>query len=168
MGKMIVLCGMVASGKSTYCRNAARAGQLILNDDAIVTMLHGDEYTLYNKDFKILYKSVENHIISTALAMGKTILVDRGLNVSLQGRQRWIALARSFDVDCEAIVFPHDGVETHARRRHDGESRGHKYDYWLMVADAHNKVYTTPTVEEGFSKVHRINFDEILAGKVIE
>ena len=168
MSKIIVLCGMVASGKSTYCKNAARAGQLILNDDALVSMLHGDEYTLYNKSFKVLYKSIENHVVAMAVGMNVPLVVDRGLNVSIQGRQRWIALANSFDVDYEAVVFSHDGVETHARRRHDSDSRGHKYDYWLMVANAHNKVYSPPTVEEGFKAIHQISYGEILEGKVYE
>lgn len=166
--KLQVLVGMIASGKSTYCKNAVRKGYLCMNDDAIVNMLHADEYTLYDKSLKVLYKSVENHIIGTGLAMQKTIIVDRGLNVSVQGRQRWIALARSFDVSCEAIVFPHDGVEVHAKRRFEGDSRGHTYDYWLMVAQAHNKIFSTPTLAEGFSNVTYVSFKEILEGKVIE
>lgn len=166
--KLQVLVGMIASGKSTYCKNAVRKGYLCMNDDAIVNMLHSDEYTLYDKSLKILYKSIENHVIGTGLAMQKTVLVDRGLNVSVQGRQRWIALARSFDVECEAIMFPHDGAEAHAKRRFEGDSRGHTYDYWLMVAQAHNKIFSTPTLEEGFSNVTYVSFKEILEGKVVE
>ncbi len=141
-------------------------GLICMNDDAIVNLVHANDYTLYDKGLKILYKSIENHIIGTALTMRRTVLIDRGLNCSIQGRQRWIALARSFDVECEAIVFPHDGVEAHARRRADHDCRGHAYDYWFMVAKAHNESYTPPKLEEGFSVVHRISYPEILEGKV--
>jgi predicted kinase len=163
--KVQVLCGMIASGKSTYCRSAAKLGVLCVNDDAIVNMLHADDYTLYNEKLKLLYKSVENHIIGTGLAMGRSVIIDRGLNVSLQGRRRWIALANSFDIPCEAIVFKNDGPEEHARRRTNSDCRGHPFEYWLRVAELHNSLYIPPTVEEGFSAVYDIGFDEI--GKLV-
>lgn len=166
--KIQVLVGMIASGKSTYAKNAARSGMLCVNDDAIVNMLHADDYTLYNTSLKPLYKTLENTAISTIVAMGKTVIVDRGLNVSVEGRQRWIALAKSFDLPCEAVVFDHDGVATHAERRAKSDSRGHDLSYWMRVASIHNSVYKMPSLEEGFDKIHRISFSEIAEGKVIQ
>ena len=166
--KIQVLVGMVASGKTTYAKNAARSGMLCVNDDAIVNMLHADEYALYNTNLKPLYKTLENTAISTIIAMGKTVVVDRGLNVSVEGRQRWLALAKSFDIPCEAIVFDHDGVSTHAERRAKSDARGHDYNYWLRVASIHNSVYKLPSLEEGFDKINRISFDEITSGKVFQ
>ena len=46
--KIQVLCGMIASGKSTYANNAARSGTICINDDAIVNMLHANNYDLYD------------------------------------------------------------------------------------------------------------------------
>jgi predicted kinase len=167
--KIYVLVGMVASGKSTYCSNAAKHGQIILNDDAIVEMLHADDYTLYDKKLKILYKSIENNIISLGLCMGRTVVIDRGLNVSKQARQRWIALARSFDVPCEAVVFPLDAPEVHAKRRFESSNRGHSFDYWLNVARTHRSAYATPTAAEGFDNVHFIAcFEDVINGKCIK
>ena len=166
--KIQVLCGMIASGKSTYAKNAASKNVLICNDDDIVNMLHADDYTLYNKELKILYKSVENHIISTGLSMGRTVLIDRGLNVSLEGRNRWLALARSFDVPCEAIVLKNEGPEIHAARRAKSDSRGHPKEYWIRVANIHNDLYVEPTIQEGFDTVHYLSFEEIQEGKVIQ
>jgi predicted kinase len=165
--KLQVLVGMIASGKSTYARQAARQGVLCMNDDAIVNMLHADDYTLYRKELKVLYKSVENHVIASGLLLNRPVMVDRGLNVSKKGRQRWLALAKSFDVPCEAIVFKNDGPEVHARRRAESDARGHPFAYWLRVAETHNSLYIVPTVEEGFDAVHHISFDEIQSGKVI-
>jgi predicted kinase len=163
-----VLVGMVASGKSTYCRNAAKKGIIILNDDALVNLLHADNYTLYDHKLKILYKSVENNIISLALCLGKDIIIDRGLNISRNGRQRWIALAKSFDVNCEAIVFDRQLPEVHANRRFNSDPRGHTYTYWLNVANDHDKIYWVPNFGEGFNQIHEINFSEVLSGKVIQ
>ena len=165
--KIQVLVGMIASGKSTYCKKAVGKGSLIVNDDAIVNMLHGDDYTLYSQELKTLYKGVENHVIVSALLMGRNVIVDRGLNVSVSGRQRWISLARSFDVPVEAIVFKNDGPEAHATRRTGSDARGHDYAYWHRVATIHNNLWSPPTEAEGFTAIHTITFDEIKEGRVI-
>jgi predicted kinase len=165
--KLQVLVGMIASGKSTYARNAARQGVICLNDDAIVNLLHADDYTLYDKGLKLLYKTVENHIIGTALAMRRTVMVDRGLNVSVAGRRRWLALAKSFDVRCEALLFKNEGPVVHAQRRADSDARGHDLAYWLEVAEAHHDSYAPPTLEEGFDRVKAVSWEEIKEGKVI-
>ena len=165
--KIYILVGHIASGKSTYCRNAAKVGQIIINDDSIVNLLHADNYTLYDKNLKILYKSVENTILSTSLCLGKSIIIDCGLNVSIKGRQRWLALAKSYDVECSAIVLPRSTPEVHAARRTQSDARGHDYVYWLDVAKHHNSIYNNPSIVEGFNKVYFIEFDDILNGKVI-
>lgn len=165
--KLQVLVGMIASGKSTYCQSAAKQGVICVNDDAIVNMLHADDYTLYNIDLKVLYKSIENHVISTSLAMGRSVIIDRGLNMSLAGRRRWIALARSFDVPCEAILFKNDGPEAHALRRTNSDGRGYSFEYWMRVAEHHNSLYIPPTIDEGFDSIYDIDFSEIQQGKVI-
>ena len=166
--KIQVLVGMIASGKSTYAKNAAKNGVLCVNDDAIVNMLHADDYTLYDKNLKIIYKTVENQVIGTILAFGRNVLVDRGLNVSLEGRQRWLALAKSYDVPCEAIVFPFAAPAVHAQRRMSSDARGHDFKYWFMVAETHESQYTPPSMDEGFDAVHHISFEEIQQGRVIE
>ncbi len=166
MSKLQILVGMIASGKSSYCRNAAKHGIICMNDDAIVNMLHGDEYTLYNKDLKPLYKSIENHIVTTTLLMKKTIIVDRGLSISVEGRRRWIALAKSLDIPCEALIFKNEGPEVHAKRRSESDARGHGYDYWLKVASKHFENYREPSLLEGFDSIYKVSFDEIKAGKI--
>ena len=164
---MFVLCGEIASGKSSYTKIAASNGYICVNDDDIVSLVHGSNYQFYDKSLKILYKSIENTLVSMSLALGRSIIIDRGLNVSLQGRKRWLALAKSFDAIIEAIVFPRSGVEEHALRRMNSDSRGHDYDYWLKVAAHHDKIYVNPSVEEGFAAVYNITYQEILDGKII-
>jgi predicted kinase len=165
--KIQVLVGMISSGKSTYAKKAACTGVIICNDDDIVNMIHANNYLLYDKNLKILYKTIEHQIISTALVMKRVVLVDRGLNVSLQGRRRWLAFAKSYDVPCEVIVFKNEGPEVHAKRRVENDSRGHPYEYWLKVAETHNSLYVEPSLNEGFDVVHHISFNDILNGKVI-
>lgn len=164
--KVFILVGMIASGKSTYSKNAAKQGLIIVSDDSIVNGVHADEYTLYDKKLKLLYKSIENQIASLGLALGRSVVIDRGLNTSINGRKRWLALANSFDVPCEAICFLNEGPETHARRRVNGDNRGWDYDYWLKAATRHHNSFELPTLNEGFSLIHHISFEDIQKGKV--
>lgn len=164
--KLSILVGPIASAKSTYAQNAAKAGYLCLNDDSIVNMVHADNYTLYDKNLKILYKTIENQIISMGLALNRPVLIDRGLNSNVNGRNRWLALAKSFDVPCEAVVFKNEGPEVHAKRRAEHDSRGHSYEYWLKVATFHQTNYVEPSLEEGFDKIYYISFEEVKSGKV--
>lgn len=145
-----VLVGMIASGKSTWCKQRAQDGWIIMNDDAIVNGLHANDYTLYRKSLKPLYKSIEDHILHTAIAMGKNIVIDRGLDVSTKSRARWICLGRSLDVPVRAVVFEVFPPEVHGMRRFESDPRGHTLEYWVDVATAHWARYNAPTTEEGF------------------
>lgn len=159
MPEVIVCVGHIASGKGTYCKQRAQEGWLILNDDAIVNMIHGGDYTLYNKNLKPLYKSIEDHVFHIAVLANKNLVIDRGLDVSVNARSRWIALARSLDVPIKAVVFEVFPPETHAERRFMADSRGHTLEYWITAARRHAFVYVEPTLEEGFCEIQYKNWD---------
>lgn len=148
-----VLVGMIASGKTTYARMEAARGAVIINDDALVTALHGGDYTGYDRTLKPLYKSTENHIAAVALALGWDVVVDRGLNVSRKSRQRWVGLAAAFEAEAQAVVFARQSAEQHARRRWHSDSRGHDLAHWVSAATRHAAEWQTPTTCEGFSMV---------------
>jgi hypothetical protein len=148
-----VLVGMIASGKSSWAKDRANEGAIIINDDAIVNAVHADIYTLYSKSLKPLYKSIEDHIFHTAAAMGLDIVVDKGLSQSAASRQRWIALGRSLDISVHCILFEVFEPEIHAQRRFDSDNRGWSLEYWKDVAQSHYDRYEPPTIEEGFDTV---------------
>ena len=141
--KMELLCGPIASGKSTYCRKAANEGAIILNDDSIVTAVHGGDYKLYNKTLKPLYKSVENTLVCMALSMGLRLVIDRP-NHSRKMRRRYIGLAHSFDVPVHIVMFKRETPEIHGERRFKSDARGHTLDYWIDAARAHERIYEAP------------------------
>jgi predicted kinase len=155
-----VLCGTIASGKTTYSAQKASEGWIIINDDAIVNAVHGGNYKLYDKALKPLYKSVEDHILHVAVAMGRNVIIDRGVNVTVGSRKRWISLARCLDTNVSAIVFPKWTAEEHAALRHHSDNRGHDYDYWLMVANKHLNVWEEPTLAEGFDKIKLYEWED--------
>lgn len=153
-----ILVGMVASGKSTYAKRRAAEGFIVINDDAIVNAVHADQYTLYDESLKPLYKGTEVFIMNTAVAMGKNVLVDKGLNLSRRSRERWIALGRSLDVAVECMLFEVFAPEVHAERRAAADLRGHDHAYWLKVAKHHFSVYEEPSLVEGFSSVREMSW----------
>jgi predicted kinase len=152
---MRILIGMIASGKSTYCKARAKQGDIIINDDTIVNLVHGNDYTLYEPKLKMLYKSIENHIIMMGAALQRNIIVDSARNLNINTRKRWIALARTIDLPCIAVIFPMQSPEIHAQRRFEYDNRGHNYDYWLKVAQAHYNSFVIPSLNEGFNDIQQ-------------
>lgn len=147
------MVGNIASGKSAYCRNQSRNGVIICNDDSIVNSLHANDYTLYNERLKPLYKSVENTIITTALAMGHAVVIDRP-NHTRAMRRRYISLARSFDVPSILVETRWEDPLVHARRRVNSDNRGYDLDYWHQVAKYFQSGYEEPNQEiENFDKL---------------
>lgn len=156
MQSVEILIGTIASGKSTYCHQKALKRFIIINDDAIVNALHCNYYDLYEEKLKPLYKSIENQIFTSSISAGKSVVVDRGLNLTPKSRRRFIGLANSLDVEVNAIVFEFCDPEVHAKRRMESDSRGFDYDYWLDVAKFQCDKYLAPTLSEGFSEIQYV------------
>ena len=151
--QVIIMIGPMCSGKSTFCRAAARAGYLIANDDAIVQAVHGGEYTRYSKTLKPLYKGIELEIIKTGLALGRDVIVDRATNMNLHCRRKYIGMATSLDAQAVGILTVNHGPEEHARRRFAKNNRGLSYEHWLQAAQRHSLEFVTPSLAEGFTEI---------------
>lgn len=145
-----ILCGMIASGKSSYAKKKAQEGFIIINDDEIVNLVHADQHNLYNKELKILYKSIENHILATSLALNKNVIIDKGTNISIESRKRFLGISKSLGAYCEAVVFQNEKPEVHAERRFIHDNRGISKEKWLEIANYHNQNWELPSLKEGF------------------
>jgi predicted kinase len=147
-----LLIGQIASGKSTFAKEKAKQGCVIINDDTIVNMIHGTNH-LYKEGFKPLYKSIENHILFTSVCMGLNVVIDRALDIRKESRARWIKTANSLDTDIIAVVFKKEDSMIHAKRRYYSDCRDISLTEWEEVAIQFDKDYTEPVLEEGFSKI---------------
>lgn len=156
MNAVEILVGPIASGKSTYARQRAQDGAIVVNDDAIVLAVHGGDYSLYDPQLKPLYKAVEIAIATTALAMGRDVVIDRGCNMTIESRRRWVGLAHSFDAVAEAVIFPFTDSLTNAQRRMAHDSRGITGEDWMRVYHEQEQEYQPPTTAEGFDRVQDI------------
>lgn len=163
-----LLVGTIASGKSTYSTELAHLGFIVINDDSIVTAVHGGNYLLYDKKLKPLYKSIENHILTTAIALGKSVIIDRGTNLKVNSRKRWVGLASSLDVPIVAVTFPFETAAVHAGRRMISDSRGYSFEDWQTVASYHLNSYEPVNIyEEQFRELYTIrHFNDIQNGTV--
>jgi predicted kinase len=150
MPRVKLLIGPIASGKSTLTRRFADRGDIIVNDDAIVTAVHGGNYRLYNEKLKPLYKATEHSIIMSALSMGRDVVIDRP-NFRESTRRRYIELARSFDVPTTGYIMAKAAPEEHAARRMKSDPRGYTLQYWIEVAKAHELRWQNPSMDEGFA-----------------
>lgn len=157
MLKIELLVGEIASGKSTYAKKRAREGAVIVNDDAVVTAVHGGDYTLYNDSFRCIYKNVGLTIIGTAMALGKDVIIDK-TNLTVVQRKKYIGLAESYNAESWAIVFPSEDYKIHAQRRYDADSRGVSLEQWVRVARGHAEKYQEPCTNEGFAGIVNIAY----------
>lgn len=160
MTRVQICVGMIASGKSTYAQKKAKHGAVILNDDSIVNAVHGNNYSLYEKELKPLYKGIGYSIMSHAISLGRDVIVDR-TNLKKSTRKRYISAAHSMDVDVDAVVFPMNDPEVHAKRRVKSDDRGLGYEKWLEVAKEHRETYVPVSEDEGFEYIIQFSNDDI-------
>jgi len=150
--EIIILVGNIASGKSTLTRKYAAEGYLIINDDAIVSALHGGDGGAYEKTLKPLYKAVEDCIFSHGAALGRSIVIDRP-NMSISNRRRYIGMAKSRDMSVRAVVMPMQDVLTHATRRYNTDNRGLTLTAWTKAAMRIANSYEAPSLNEGIDEI---------------
>ncbi len=140
MPRMEILVGPIASGKSTYARDRATAGDLVVCDDAIVTAVHGGSYAGYDETFKPLYCNIEVAIVTHAAMLRRAVIIDTGGRTRSK-RARFSALGRSLGFEVGVVLFPWASASEHARRRMASDPRGMTYDDWLRVALAHEREF---------------------------
>jgi hypothetical protein len=159
--KVEVLCGMIASGKTTYARQRARQGALIVSHDDLTEMLHG-EYR-YEQGLRECYRQMEERIAYCGLFHGCDVIIDR-THLTRESRKRWIdfaavrGVASLNKIPVVAVVFPIESPKVHAGRRFEVDPRGRSYEEWLQVACHHSdQAEAEPLSEdEGFAEIVRM------------
>lgn len=162
MAKLIILCGLPGSGKSSYAEEFMRDNYIFNDDevvlhssDAIREELFGDPGSQENNAlvFETMHKRVK-----ADLKAGKTVIYD-ATNITRKSRKGVIALAHPTNdtVECHIVwADPHECIRRDSLR---DRSVGPE------VIDKMLRRWQSPWKDEGFDKIRLIlnqdNFDQV-------
>jgi predicted kinase len=147
-----LLCGMIASGKSTYARKRADEGALVISHDDITEGLHATYR--YEPELKPLYRAVMRETARLVIEAGRDVIIDR-THLDRDSRRFWLDFASVFGVEIIAVCFPVKAAEIHARRRFEADARGRTYGEWLKAARHHESQWEAEPIagNEGFTLI---------------
>ena len=153
--KIILLCGIAGSGKSTYAQTLSKnnPNTKIVSSDSIREKVFGD-INDQSHNHEIFSKIIPDEI-RRGIAWLKDVIVD-ATNVSVKDRSGYIKLARELNVDIECHYIPLN--LDNARTQNEGRER--KVPDFVLVK--HAQKFVVPTIEEGFSYVYNIKRLEAL------
>ena len=154
-----ILVGNIASGKSTYARERARQGALVVSMDAILTALHGGLYA-YDKKLKETYKLIQAALITAAIRADRDVVVDDRNHTEIK-RARLISIAAAEGEPVAATVFEREEPMVHTERRMKAGSRGIVGSKWFEVADTTDREWQEPNATEGLDRITYIRHREM-------
>lgn len=145
--ELIVFTGNVGSGKSLMASKLAKRGYVIINNDAITTMVHGGEYGMYNPSMKRVYSEVEMGVIGVAFQEGFSVVVDRTC-MKVSDRERYIDIGKTFGANIHSFDWGPGNEKTLNRRL--ANPNGIPGKQWENVHKRMAASYESPCLEEGF------------------
>ena len=154
-----ILVGNIASGKSTYARERARQGALVVSMDALLTALHGGLYA-YDKELKETYRLVQSALITAAIRADRDVVVDDRNHTEIK-RARLIAIAAKEGEPVAATVFEREEPMVHSERRVRAGDRGVSGSQWFEVADTTDREWQEPNATEGLDRITYIRHREM-------
>jgi predicted kinase len=154
-----ILVGNIASGKSTYAKERARQGALVVSMDALLTALHGGLYA-YDKELKETYRLIQSALITAAIRTGRDVVVDDRNHTEVK-RGRLIAIAAAEGEPVAATVFEREDPMVHSDRRVKAGARGVSGSKWFEVADITDREWQEPNATEGLNSITYIKHREL-------
>ena len=153
--ELIIFTGNIGCGKSFLASKYAKKGFVIVNNDAITTMIQGGEYGLYDPAKKEIYRHVEGMAIVKSLALGFSVVVDR-TNMKVSDRERYIDIGKLASIPIRSFDWGPGTDKTLSRRLLN--PHGISAKRWTDVFDSMRKSYEAPSTDEGFNSVRGMGF----------
>jgi len=139
-----MLCGLPASGKSTYAKKLAKdMNAIIISSDALRLEMFGDETDQnYNQQvFQELHKRAKKH-----LRAGRNIIYD-STNISSKRRRGFLNELKNIDCRKECIII----ATPYEQCLENNRNRERKVPEWVI--EKMYRKWQTPHTFEGFDKV---------------
>ena len=121
--ELLILCGLPASGKSTYAQewiDEAPNDRVRINYDTMRLYMFGPGWRWNREDESQMQQNART-AVEIALKNGKSVVIDN-TNLSLNVRQKWIDLAKSYKVTPN-IHEIHDSIEECIERDYTRDAR---------------------------------------------
>lgn len=160
--ELVILTGNIGCGKSSFAREEIGdlKDYIIVNDDAITTMIGGGVYTNYDKNKRSLYKSIELYCVKLGLERGYNVIVDMP-NMKPESRKKFIEIGKRYSAKIVSFDWGSGNVEDLDRRKIDHRD----YDKWDEAFKVKKQDYKAPSMEEGFDEIIRV--ETIISGENI-
>ena len=149
--ELIIFTGNIGCGKSFLASKFAKKGYVVVNNDAITTMIQGGEYALYDPAKKHIYKIAETAIITEALITRFNVVVDR-TNMSVSDRKRYIDIGKKCDADIHSYTWGRGDLASLNKRLLS--PNGIPGATWYNVHMDKQKTYEAPKLKEGFDTIN--------------
>ncbi len=148
--ELIIFTGNVGCGKSTLATKLAKRGYVIINGDAITTMVQGGEYGAYDPKKKPIYHAMERAGMVAAFLANYSVVVDR-TNMKVSDRARYIERGKNHGALIRSYYWgPGDPMGLERRLK---DPKGIPEEQWRGVFDYMAGSYEEPSLEEGFDSV---------------
>lgn len=151
--ELIIFVGNIGVGKSLMASKLAKKGYVVVNNDAITTMIHGGEYGMYDVEKKEIYRQAELSTIEAALKRGFSVVVDR-TNMKKSDRARYIEVGKKYSAEIICWTWNLSAVGSLERRLKN--PRGIPAKQWGDVNLNMFNVFEKPTIDEGFDEIRTI------------
>lgn len=149
--KLIIFTGNIGCGKSATAAQLAKQGYVIINQDAIVSMIGGGDYNLYDEKKKPIYKRIIWNALNEALDLGFSVVIDN-TNMKRKTREKYIEIGNDYSVRIVSYDWG-PGIACGFTRR-VLDNKGYKGN-WSRVYNILKNQYERPEQEEGFHLIFR-------------
>jgi predicted kinase len=138
---IIVMTGVAASGKSTFCTN-------YFDNDKFVR-INGDNL---RKEYKSKATKMEDKLIADCISEGKSFIIDN-TNVKLEQRKKYIDIAKENGYKVVNFYIPTTKeIAIERNKLREGDAHVSRVVIYTML-----KRLVIPTKEEGFDKMYIVD-----------
>jgi len=152
MTELILLVGNIGSGKGRLAEQYHEKGYLILNKDAIRSMIGAGKY-IFDPKIEPILAHIEGALAGSMLSAGYNIVVD-SCNVTIGRRMEYKQIAEMFKAKIIVHELPRELMSLCIERRMN-DARGVSKETWEEVWMKFDSKYFSPIEEEGYAEIRR-------------